>query len=72
MARKEVAQCIGAVLGHNSKRVNHVADGFAHFLPAARDESVIDDLLGGREPGREQHRLPHNRLKAHLVFAGKL
>src|SRR3989338_4831584 len=67
-----VAQRIGTVLFYDGERVNDVPERLRHLLPAACNESVIDALLRGRQSGRNEHRLPHDGLKAYLVFTRHL
>src|SRR3989344_1557552 len=72
VAEKQAPCRIGAIAVDEFVGADDIAERFAHLLSAGIDESVVDDTVGVLDAARHKHCLPHNRLKAHLILAGKL
>src|SRR3989344_7557935 len=72
VAEKQAPCRIGAIAIDEFVGADDIAERFAHLLSAGIDEPMVDDAVGVLDAARHEHCLPHNRLKAHLILAGKL
>ncbi len=69
LAQQKVANGIEAVGRDQRGRVDDVAHGFRHLLPAVEEKAVDEDALGDREAGRHQKSRPVDRVEAGDILA---
>ncbi len=72
MPQEEIAHRIRAKLVHIRNRVNNIPERFAHFLTARSHKTVIKHLIRRLDARRQEHRLPHKRLKPNLILPRNL
>ena len=69
LTQEEIAQRIDAIGVGERERIDHVAHGLRHFLPAIEEKAVAEDAFGRRQARRKQERRPIDRVEAHNIFA---